>query len=95
MFALTVRTAQFDIILGKPPVIIIKMRANTRSPESMPRVNPHLKTRTTDMSFAQNNTKFSSLGTCLPHAQDQAHIPFTKGTLPKNIESNFKHKAVQ
>jgi len=71
------------------------MRANTRSPESMPRLNPHLKTRTTDMSFAQNNIKFSSLGTCLPHAQDQAHIPFMKGTLPKNIESNFKHKAVQ
>jgi hypothetical protein len=26
-----VRTAQFNIILSEPPVIIIKMRANTRS----------------------------------------------------------------
>ena len=67
------------------------MRAKTRSPESMPRVNPHLKTRTTGTSFAQNNIKSGSPDTYLPHAQDRAHIPVTKGTLPKNIESNFNH----
>ena len=71
------------------------MRANTRSLESMPHVNPHLKTQSTDTSFAQNNIKSGSPGTCLPHAQDQAHIPFTKDTLPKNIENNFKHKVIQ
>jgi hypothetical protein len=65
-----VRTAQFNTILGKSSVIIIKMRANTRSPESMPRVNPHLKTQTTDTSFAQNNIKSDSPGTYLPHAQN-------------------------
>ena len=65
-----VRTVQFDIILDKLSVIIINMRVNTRSSESMPRVNPHLKTQTTDTSFAQNNIKSGSPGTCLPHAQD-------------------------
>ena len=89
MFALTVRTAQFDIILGKPPVIIIKMRANTRSSESIPRVNLYLKTRTTDTSFAQNNIKSGSPGTCLPHDQDRAHIPFTKDTSPMNHKEQF------
>jgi hypothetical protein len=38
-----VKTVQFNTILNEPPIIIIKMRANTRSPESVPRVNPHLR----------------------------------------------------
>ena len=48
----------------KQPVIIIKMRANMRSPECVPHVKPYLKTQKTDTSFAQNNIKSDSLGMC-------------------------------
>jgi hypothetical protein len=37
-----VRTVQFNTILDEPPVVKIKMRANTRSRFGVPRVNPHL-----------------------------------------------------
>ena len=60
-------TVQFNIILYKLSVIIINMRVNTRSSESMPRINPHLKTQTTDTSFAQNNIKSGSPGMCCHH----------------------------
>ena len=54
-----VRTAQFDTVLSKrgvgtaqlKKVIILKMRASTCSPKSVPRANPHLETPTTDTSF--------------------------------------------
>ena len=59
-----VRTAQFDTILNKPPVIIIQMRVNTCLPESVPRVIPHLETRITGTSFIQNNIKSGSPGMC-------------------------------
>jgi hypothetical protein len=59
-----VRTAQFDTILNKPPVIIIQMRVNTCLPVRVPRVIPHLETRITDTSFIQNNIKSGSPGMC-------------------------------
>ena len=51
----------------KQPVIIIKMRANMRSPEYVPHVKPYLKTQKTDTSFAQNNIKSGSPGMCFHH----------------------------
>ena len=49
---LFIRTVQFDIVLRKSAVIILKMRANKYSPKSVPRANSHLETPTTDTSFA-------------------------------------------
>jgi len=58
------RTAQFNTILNEPPAIIIQMRINMYLPESVPRVIPHLETRITDTSFAQNNIKSGSPDMC-------------------------------
>jgi hypothetical protein len=47
----SVRTAQLDTTLSKPPVIILQMRTSTRSRKDVPRASPHLETPTTDTTF--------------------------------------------
>ena len=41
-----VRTTQFNTILNKLPVTILKIRASTCLPKSVPYANPHLETST-------------------------------------------------
>ena len=59
-----VGTAQFNIILNESSVIIIQIRVNMCLLESVPRIIPHLETRTTDTLFIQNNIKSGSPGMC-------------------------------
>ena len=93
--AKAVRTVQFDTILNESSVIIIQMRVNTCLPKSVPRVIPHLETRTTDTSFIQNNKIISNpvVPVCAPsYAQDQhMHIPFTIEYIVNNPQRAVLH----
>ena len=81
-----VRTAQFDTILSKPPAIILKMRASTRSPKSVPGANPHIETLIIGLKMILNPVVL--VRAC--HMPRIKHTyRYTKDTSPKNHKEQF------